>query len=457
MPVAGTTGVALCDEVVEYFKPYFTPDTGYDIRQIQVALARPPAISTVRVNTVRIDVDSALKLLNAHISEQYEKEKEENPESASAQVPVPFQVHNSVPDILFQPCSGPMNIQQSHKIVILDRKCAEAILRGADVYAPGVLYMEKAVNYGEVVCLFVDLDPSRPRGSFIEENEAEEIRKSSLQVGNGRMVMSRTDIFRENSGLAIKITDPVFTAPPLNNVFSDRLFLQNLPSAIVAHVLDPQPGECIIDGCASPGGKTTHIAQLMNDSGVIIACDRSERKAQDIANTAAKLGLKCITAVKCDFTKAVLDPTQCSSKKQLKSYPPESFDKVLLDPPCSALGLRPKLRETITVQELDQAADYQKKLIHSAVRLLKPGGTLVYSTCTLNPKENELQIARALESYPLELLPQSDHLRVASAGLPNCGLDETQRQLVQRFTPTIDGHWNGFFIAKLKKTQSMTS
>lgn len=150
--------------------------------------------------------------------------------------------------------------------------------------------------------------------------------------------------------------------------------------------------------------------------------------------------------------------------KKVKGFTPESFDRVLLDPPCSALGLRPRLNVTATMEELDNTVHVQKRLVWAAAMLLKPEGRMVYSTCTVNPAENEMMVAHILREFPfLELVDTVPH--VASPGLAGMGLSEEQRRMVQRFQPGmpgsddgsaqhVHGQTTGFFIAAFRKTGS---
>jgi len=101
------------------------------------------------------------------------------------------------------------------------------------------------------------------------------------------------------------MTEPIYLSPSFDNVLPSYLFLQNLPSAVVTHVLDPQPGEKILDLCAAPGGKTTHIAALMHDQGEVIALDKISNKVEKIKQNALLLGLNSIKAFCFDGTKAL--------------------------------------------------------------------------------------------------------------------------------------------------------
>jgi methyltransferase NSUN6 len=156
----------------------------------------------------------------------------------------------------------------------------------------------------------------------------------------------------------------------------------------------------------------------------------------------------------------ILSEAQPSTKDGLlnvKKFFPHSFDRILLDPPCSALGLRPKLLVPSTqVEELRAMALYQRQFVHEAVSLLRPGGCLTYSTCTIHALENEGMVRHILDKYPeMQLLPIDAPLGVP--GLPGHGLDEQECGCVRRFDPTDSNDTMGFFVAKFCKRASANS
>eukprot|EP01117_Protostelium_nocturnum_P005949 TRINITY_DN2141_c0_g2_i1.p1 TRINITY_DN2141_c0_g2~~TRINITY_DN2141_c0_g2_i1.p1 ORF type:complete len:305 (-),score=72.06 TRINITY_DN2141_c0_g2_i1:3-917(-) len=301
--------------------------------------------------------------------------------------------------------------------------------------------------------------------------------------------MSRSVFYMAKSGVAVKMNEPVFSSPPLNGILPDILYLQNLPSMVVSHVLNPQPGETILDMCASPGGKSTHIAQLMKDDGTIHSIDKNEGKADIIQKLCNQLGITCVKVHALDSTKLLNAQKDLYSKEDIK-FEAGSFDRILLDPPCSGLGQRPRIREDMNLASLLSYAPYQRKLMHTAVQLLKEGGTLVYSTCTLNPQENEELVRFALDNFPLRLERAEPYL--GSPGLVwkkkseeeinqilgngketlgerrgkkqkksldvniGVGLSVEEASKVQRFDPSLDGTI-GFFVAKFVKTKENTS
>ena len=115
-----------------------------------------------------------------------------------------------------------------------------------------------------------------------------------------------------------------------------------------------------------------------------------------------------------------------ANSARIPGYPRCSFDRILLDPPCSALGLRPRLSHTVTMEELYGYRNYQRQFISVAISLLREGGYLVYSTCTFDPLENEENVKFILDSFPMELIPIPHELCFGKKGLAGCGLSEEQ-------------------------------
>ena len=141
--------------------------------------------------------------------------------------------------------------------------------------------------------------------------------------------------------------------------------LQNLPSIYVGHLLNPQTNDIVLDMCAAPGGKTTHIGMLMKNRGLIFALDKSRNKINQIQRNAERFGLTNIRAFVQDATKALNENNEDRKEITEDSKPlfhPESFDRILLDAPCSALGQRPQFRQKMKPKELESFSQLQKKL-----------------------------------------------------------------------------------------------
>jgi 16S rRNA (cytosine967-C5)-methyltransferase len=167
---------------------------------------------------------------------------------------------------------------------------------------------------------------------------------------------------------------------------------QSRGSMLVARTLDPQPGERVLDLCAAPGAKTTHLAALMHNEGELIAVERNPKRAQALRRTCEQLGAKV------------------QIKEADARRPPDGpFDRVLVDPPCSGLGTlqsRPDIRWRANPDSIAELQQLQREILKAAVASLAPGGTLVYSVCTISEAESE----RVVESpdSSRQLLPDCD-------------------------------------------------
>ncbi|MCW6049804.1 16S rRNA (cytosine(967)-C(5))-methyltransferase [Lyngbya sp. CCAP 1446/10] len=165
--------------------------------------------------------------------------------------------------------------------------------------------------------------------------------------------------------------------------------IQDSSAQLVTHLLDPQPGEIIIDACAAPGGKTTHSAELMQDTGTIYACDKTASRLKKLTENADRLQMKSIKIHTGD-----------------SRHFPEFInlaDRVLLDAPCSGLGTlhrRADARWRHTPENIQQQSQLQSELLANAATFVKSGGVLVYATCTIHPLENEQVVRSFLDSNP---------------------------------------------------------
>ncbi|KAJ9583814.1 hypothetical protein L9F63_021846, partial [Diploptera punctata] len=344
------------------------------------------------------------------------------------------------------------------KEVIVDAVCGAAVLRGAHIYAPGVMGMLPGIHCGDTVSVFADRLGKCKKGlakPFLDDTR--------FFIGNGIACMERKHLFGENLKPTIVIIRLRFLAHNCSFIktlkFRSLPFLHfciNLPSIVCCHVLNPQKNECILDMCAAPGNKTSHIATLMEDKGLIVALDKTENKVNSIKKRCHQFGIRSVHPFVCDATKI---PNSAEFQEQCNSVlghtvSSESFDRVLLDAPCSALGQRPQLINKTSVKQLKSYPCLQRKFFQLAVSMLKPGGILVYSTCTITMAENEEIVHWALKNYPnLKLEPSLPVL--GGPGLKNSKLSETERLCVQRFGPTLiddcDHDTVGFFLARFQK------
>jgi 16S rRNA C967 or C1407 C5-methylase (RsmB/RsmF family) len=293
-------------------------------QSIMRALVRPCEYTTFRVNTVLTSRDAVLKQLKLKLEDFNRRLKETGRPSVE---PVP---HPLLSDVIVlpsaQPCSEGGKLEHSSNFpeVVLDRICGEAVLRGSDAFAKGVMAASTDFKVGDKVCVTVDLDHKTTRGSKIKNHNGRRV-----YIGQGEVTMGRAQIFTAESGLALKMLERVCTdAPPMNNVLPGLIYVQNLPSIVVPHLLDPKPGETIIDLCAGPGGKTSHIATLMKNQGTLVAVDRSLKKAIEIRDLCVQWGVgDVVKALAMDSTQSVLMRPEALAKREALLQEQEQKDQ----------------------------------------------------------------------------------------------------------------------------------
>jgi 16S rRNA (cytosine967-C5)-methyltransferase len=227
---------------------------------------------------------------------------------------------------------------------------------------------------------------------------------------------------------ALRLTVPfdAFASP----LWRDGLFMpQSRAAQAVSRALDPQPGDDVLDLCAAPGAKTTHLAALMGNEGRVIAVERHPGRAAALGRTVERMGATNVTLLVQDAAEPIAG----------------TYDRVLVDPPCSDLGTlasRPDARWRKQPGDVAALAALQRRILDRGAATVRGGGVLVYSTCTISRRENEAQIGAflgrhadfALDDMPSDL-PVWDHPTVPR---------------VRQTLPHRDGT-DGFFIARLRR------
>jgi 16S rRNA C967 or C1407 C5-methylase (RsmB/RsmF family) len=293
-------------------------------------------------------------------------------------------------------------------IVEADRVAAEAVQLGAHLYAPGVKRCH-GLRPGMKVTV---------------------VDGTGTPVGSGLSHQSETSILTYRQGVAVEIKISRTGLPSIMETqwYADgQIHLQSLPAILTSHILDPKPGETIVDLNCAPGGKTSHICQLTGNQARIIGFDRNKQKIRRAEELMNRMGCANYQLISHDSRYVHLD-------YNIKA------DRVLVDPPCTALGVIPKLAIETTMRNVENSADYQRQFLTAASRIAKKGGTVVYSVCTISKEECEDVVGFAEKELGLELEEQTPFLADA-------GFDPDH--LTQRFNPDI--HETGYFIARFIK------
>jgi NOL1/NOP2/sun family putative RNA methylase len=249
--------------------------------------------------------------------------------------------------------------------------------------------------------------------------------------------------------LAWRIAEAPFAPGATPEYLMGLYHLQDLSSQLAVEALEPAPGERVFDLAAAPGGKTIQIAQRMENTGSIHAFDPEPSRAQALRSNLARCG--------------VLNAAVHVRKGQDTTALGLTADRVLLDAPCTGEGViqRDPTRKRIQLDEYERCARDQAELLEAATRVLRPGGLLVYSTCTLAPEENELQVAHALETLPLKIEPLPPgvaDLRPGGRPLTPGLTDVAGRRLsdavaLSRHTLPHLHDCLGFYLARFRRTE----
>lgn len=365
-----------------------------DFERAVQAIIRPFKRYYFRVNTLKSNPETICKKLS---SKDFNVKRDDCLEEA-----------------LYLEVEGPNEISLYPKTIVVDKFTAEAVLQGAHIYAPGVMSCKK-LKQGDKVAI-------------LDEKEQ--------HIANGVMEMKETEILTFRKGLAVKVIESIYTAPSLretNEYNQGEIYLQSLPAMITSKVLDPKPHEVIVDFNCSPGGKLSHICQLTQNAAKIYGMDRTKNKITQTRENLNRLGCKNIIL-------SIQDTRYLD-----QDYPHLKADKCLIDPPCSALGVTPKVFDEITLKDIRTLAGYQKQFLPVASRILKSGGKVVYSVCTITIEECEEVVDFAQSQCDLEPVAQTPTLGTTGFNLDGKPIT------AQRFHPHI--HGMGYFIALFKKSE----
>lgn len=355
-------------------------------------LSTPSKRHYLRVNTLTIPTGELLDLLKSNYPSYR------------------FGVDEHYADAIYIEVRGPFNVPIVDREIIVDCKAAESIVSGANLYLPGV----------------------RKHDHFKKGDLVNAVAPGGERVALCEAVVNSSELKSMGGGMVAKTVVSKYKLPAIREMteYDEGLFYpQSLPSIAVGHVIDPRPGELIVDYCAAPGGKTTHLIQLSRGSSRVVSIDRSIEKATKIIKTISRLRSP---------SNALVMPSD--SRYLDINYPFIRPDKALIDPPCTALGFRPKVCFNKSLRDALSLSGYQKQFINAAVKTLKPKGLLVYSTCTLTLVENEEVAQYAVNQglEPVEVsLPYSEKVYYGDI-------------VAYRYSP-LSHDMNGFFIAVFTK------
>jgi len=366
---------------------------GSELETVVRALRSPGKRYYVRANTLRTTPEEVIARL---VGKGFDVSQDEK-----------------IPEALWVPVQGPFEIPLCPKKVMVEKFTAESVLQGANVYAPGIVRCKK-LRLGDTVNVIDD------------EGDV---------LASGIARMNETQILTFRRGLAIEVTESTYRVPSFRETLEFQeglIYPQSYPAILTSRILDPEPSDVVLDMTCSPGGKLSHISQLMNNQGRLFGVDRNRQKIDTAMETCGRMGCSNVTLFVHD------------SRYLDSDFPSLRPDKILVDPPCSALGIMPKVYEYTTTSEIEALARYQKQFLTAASEIIKPGGRIIYSVCTLSLQECEYNASDGETACELSLEEQSPML-----GYPAIPIEGKPTERCQRFHP----HKNdaGYFIASFQR------
>jgi len=204
-----------------------------------------------------------------------------------------------------------------------------------------------------------------------------------------------------------------------------EIYLQSLSSMLPPIILEPKAGENILDMTAAPGGKTTEIAALTENKAYITACEKNKIRAERLKFNLQKQGVKSANIM-------------LEDARKLSDY--FSFDKILLDAPCSGSGTENIFDKNFSKELVERSVKFQEELLNKALKILKPGGEMVYSTCSILKQENEKVLERVLSKGNAQIEPITVQ-----------DIEVLPSKIAETITVCPTENYEGFFVAKIKK------
>jgi len=229
-------------------------------------------------------------------------------------------------------------------------------------------------------------------------------------------------------------------------------YVEDEAAQLIPFLLDPQPGDRVLDACAAPGGKTTHLAQLMKNQGTIVALDRHQGRLDRLVSNSARLGISIVQPVHYDLTErsgAGQATGSSTTHRPLPAMLAQPFDRILVDAPCSALGIlrrHPEGKLLKAPSTIQHAQALQREILNRICDLLRPGGILVYSACSVEPEETTEILSGFCQQHP-EFYQEPVTPWVPAAGQ---SLITDPGHLCTAFQTL---NMDGFFACRLKKSE----
>ena len=367
------------DEKLLHHLRHCKPDIEKDIE----ALTRPPRRYYMRVNTVLADPDEVVARLRARGIEAYRDEE--------------------IPEAIWAPVKGPFRVPTTSRIIIAEKFAAESVMMGANLYAPGILKVPQLVKPGDEVNVVA------PNGEIVAYGVVETDPETAIKLRHG---------------MVVRILRSVWEAPKVRELPEYQqglIYDQALPSIYVGHLSKQLNASKVLDMNAAPGGKASHQAQLGRR---VVAIDRPS-KARKLIETEERL-------------KVSMDVVPGDSRYVERDLPKlvKWPDLVLVDPPCTDLGVRPKAWLQKSFKDAVAAARYQEQFLEIALKISKK--YVIYSTCTMTCIENEYLVRKFVKRGKARLVE-------LYAPRPSPGIDG----IGYRFWPSIHDT-PGFYIAVLE-------
>jgi len=372
---------------------------GDDLHRFLKSVSEPGSRLYARVNTMKIARGELIDRLRSRGVEVYPDEDLE--------------------EAIYFPVRGPFAVEELEEKVYASKEAAESVMLGANLYIPGVEKCDLRIRRGSLVAVVA------PSGVVVAIGEA--------AIDCETMVKARRDGAR---GIAVKVVKSIYSAPPIRELPEYNmgfLYPQSAPSMYAVRVLDPKPDDFVVDMCAAPGGKTGHIVELTRGKSLVIAFDHSANKLRRMLEVLERLGHAPFVEV-----------WRADSRYLDIDFPWLKPGKVLIDPPCSALGVRPKVYDRKRYEDVLTMSRYQIQFLRVAAKIVKEGGVIVYSTCTVTIEENEAVVESLLAE---EKCLRAEEVDVKRGSRGAWGLF---RDLYLRFHPHIHD-MPGHFIARLRK------